>query len=105
MYTGLEKNSTGLVEEAIQLIPSLPYAYMAMATLMDNDVNKYNYYELAYNLAMNEIGEVSSITQFSLIFNLLEQKINLNKINNINCLLYTSPSPRDQRGSRIAGCG
>ena len=21
------------------------------------------------------------------------------------CLLYTSPSPRDQRGSRIAGCG
>ena len=22
-----------------------------------------------------------------------------------NCLLYTSPSPRDQRGSRVAGCG
>ena len=22
-----------------------------------------------------------------------------------DCLLYTSPSPRDQRGSRIAGCG
>ena len=21
-----------------------------------------------------------------------------------NCLLYTSPSPRDQRGSRVAGC-
>ena len=21
------------------------------------------------------------------------------------CLLYTSPSPRDQRGSRMAGCG
>ena len=21
------------------------------------------------------------------------------------CLLYTSPSPRDQRGSRIASCG
>ena len=21
------------------------------------------------------------------------------------CLLYTSPSPRDQRGSRLAGCG
>ena len=21
-----------------------------------------------------------------------------------NCLLYTSPSPRDQRGSRIPGC-
>ena len=23
----------------------------------------------------------------------------------IACLLYTSPSPRDQRGSRMAGCG
>ena len=41
MYTGLEKKSRGLVEEAIQLIPSLPYAFMAMATVMDNDVDKY----------------------------------------------------------------
>ena len=82
MYTGLEKNSRGLVEEAIQLIPSLPYAFMAMATVMDNDVDKYNYYDLAYTRAMNEIREVSSITEFSLIFNLLEQKINLNKRNN-----------------------
>ena len=79
MYTGLEKNSTGLVEEAIQLIPSLPYAYMAMATLMDNDVDKYNYYDIAYTRAMNEIKKVSSITEFSLIFNLLEQKIKYNK--------------------------
>ena len=55
MYTGLEKNSTGLVEEAIQLIPSLPYAYMAMATLMDNDVDKYNYYEIAYTLSLIHI--------------------------------------------------
>ena len=23
----------------------------------------------------------------------------------ISCLLYTSPSPRDQRGSGVAGCG
>lgn len=82
MYTGLEKNSTGLVEEAIQLIPSLPYAYMAMATLMDNDVDKYNYYDIAYTRAMNEIKKVSSITEFSLIFNLLEQKIKYNKRNN-----------------------
>ncbi len=82
MYTGLEKNSRGLVEEAIQLIPSLPYAFMAMATVMDNDVDKYNYYDIAYTLAMNEIKKVSSITEFSLIFNLLEQKIKYNKRNN-----------------------
>ena len=82
MYTGIEQNSSGLVEEAIQLIPSLPYAFMAMATVMDNDVDKYNYYDLAYTRAMNEIREVSSITEFSLISNLLEQKINLNKRNN-----------------------
>ncbi len=82
MYTGIEKNSRGLVEEAIQLIPSLPYAFMAMATVMDNDVDKYNYYDIAYTLAMNEIKKVSSITEFSLIFNLLEQKIKYNKRNN-----------------------
>ena len=82
MYRGLEKNSRGLVEEAIQLIPSLPYAFMAMATVMDNDVDKYNYYDIAYTLAMNEIKKVSSITEFSLIFNLLEQKIKYNKRNN-----------------------
>ena len=28
-----------------------------------------------------------------------------NKGNMKNCLLYTSPSPRDQRGSRMPGCG
>ena len=70
------------MEEAIQLIPSLPYAFMAMATVMDNDVDKYNYYDIAYTLAMNEIKKVSSITEFSLIFNLLEQKIKYNKRNN-----------------------
>ena len=59
MYTGIEQNSSGLVEEAIQLIPSLPYAYMAMATVMDNDVDKYNYYDMAYTRAMNEIRAVS----------------------------------------------
>ena len=84
MYTGLEQNSRGLVEEAIQLIPSLPYAYMAMAPVMNNDVDKYDYYDIAYSLALNEIGKVSSITDFSLIFNLLEQKIKLSKKNNIN---------------------
>ncbi len=82
MYTGIEKNSRRLMEEAIQLIPSLPYAFMAMATVMDNDVDKYNYYDAAYTLAMNEIKKVSSITEFSLIFNLLEQKIKYNKRNN-----------------------
>ena len=55
---------------------------MAMATVMDNDVDKYNYYDIAYTLAMNEIKKVSSITEFSLIFNLLEQKIKYNKRNN-----------------------
>jgi len=82
MYTGLEQKSRGLVEEAIQLIPSLPYAFMAMANVMDNDVDIYNYYDIAYSLAMNEIRNVSSITEFSLIFNLLEQKIKYNKRNN-----------------------
>ena len=28
-----------------------------------------------------------------------------NYIKNLPCLLYTSPSPRDQRGSRMPSCG
>ena len=28
-----------------------------------------------------------------------------NTINQQTCLLYTSPSPRDQRGSRMPACG
>ena len=83
-YTALEKDDIALMQKAINLIPNLPYAYMAKATLVDADVDKYKYYDLAYSLAMNEIKKVSSITEFSLIFTLLEQKINLNKKNNFN---------------------
>ena len=83
-YTALEKDDIALMQKAINLIPTLPYAYMAKATLVDADVDKYKYYDLAYSLAMNEIRKVSSVTEFSLIFTLLEQKINLNKKNNFN---------------------
>ena len=35
------------------------------------------------------------------ITNLEEEEINLNEAKNLDCLLYTSPSPRDAHESRM----
>ena len=43
---------------------------------------KYNNYVKAYDIAIEEIGEISNITEFGLISNLLEKKVLLNSKNN-----------------------
>ena len=82
IYIGLEKNSNDFIKQAINLIPSLPLGYMALAYQSTSDQEKYNNYVKAYDIAIEEIGEISNITEFGLISNLLEKKVLLNSKNN-----------------------
>ena len=51
-----------------------------------------------------DIGYESRFDQYDI---LIEKTMSIvpRKHRYVICLLYTSPSPRDQRGSRIAACG
>ena len=82
IYIGLEKNSNDFIKQAINLIPNLPLGYMALAYQSTSDQEKYNNYVKAYDIAIEEIGDISNITEFGLISNLLEKKVLLNSKNN-----------------------
>ena len=44
IYIGLEKNSNDFIKQAINLIPNLPFGYMALAYQSTSDQEKYNNY-------------------------------------------------------------
>ena len=79
----------------------------------DNKNYSFNKKEILSSLTSEEIDEAyKSISEWKgysptplLSLNKLSKELNLNKIfykdENKSCLLYTSPSPRDQRGSRM----
>ena len=55
------------------------------------------------NLAEEDNIVISYIVNYEEIYR-LEEKIYELSQKILDCLLYTSPSPRDQRGSRMACC-
>ena len=82
-----ERNAFSTIDEVIQPSP---------APLFSETPSKIKHLQ-------NPIGEDTKEILDSIGWT--EQIDDLISSNVIGCLLYTSPSPRDQRGSRLAGCG
>ena len=69
-------------------------------------VDDHSNLELKENIAHCEIQDYIDIEEFldQVISNQLDNK-GVRAVFHQGCLLYTSPSPRDKRQSRIPGCG
>ena len=62
----------------------------------------YRSYDTRNNLGYNAQGEVVYHTAAcGIVLNKKSNTMRVNTAHNDDCLLYTSPSPRDQRGSRM----
>ena len=58
------------------------------------------FHQRGYNIESLHVDPVDDFSQYKFIEERLDTKFKENEI----CLLYTSPSPRDQRGSRMPAC-
>ena len=65
---------------------------------MSNDINKNDKNNIAFIGISNQNHSKNEISK------MIEGKT-LPWAHDNSCLLYTSPSPRDQRGSRMPACG
>ena len=105
----VEKQLAELHQYGIQAIASIPEDQRQLITSHD----AFQYFGLAYNIEVLGIQGLSTESEAGLqrinqlVDLITEQKINAIFIEssvpqkNINCLLYTSPSPRDRQKSRM----
>ena len=90
-FTKKEKVKMITVKKKILLLAVLAViATTSIATLVIEEI----YYAYKYESDLEELYTWDLISEDDVLLERLTP-----------CLLYTSPSPRDQRGSRIAACG
>lgn len=83
-YQGLESNSNKLLEDAVNLIPGLPNAYMGLASLEDDPIKKYEYLSTAFGIVQNIYPEPNSFRASDLYSTLLEEMVKINTENDID---------------------